>query len=172
MAFKVNLKTLQTFEISHVGANTTNINIWIYLNFSHIFLYFSQLTLATLFKVLKSISKTLGVYEISYFGYKWPWNESSRLLQWPWKISKRLKFVCSPPSIHNIIIWKTLKIIRKFFSFLNFFVNDVVKNLVHTPMARSCALLSDCSLDFGYKQTHETFKEDLRDDFVSSRCLR
>ena len=43
MAFKVNLKTLQTFEISHLGANTTNINIWILVSFSHNFLYFSQI---------------------------------------------------------------------------------------------------------------------------------
>ena len=86
-AFKVNLKTLQKFEISHLGANTTNINIWVPLSFSHNSLHFSQnclqMTLATLSKVLIPILKTLGKVEVSYFSYKWPWHEIPRLLKRP-----------------------------------------------------------------------------------------
>jgi hypothetical protein len=91
--FQSGLETFQKFAISHLSANTTNINFgYLWVSLSQFHLFFSiclQMTLAT--HVLKSILKTLQKFEISCFGYKWPWQEFSRPLNIYWGISKKNK---------------------------------------------------------------------------------
>ena len=79
------LKTLQKYENCQLGVEMTNINIWALLSSSPNFLKkisnCLQMTLATPPNAFNVILRTPQIFEISHFGYKWPWDQFAKHLK-------------------------------------------------------------------------------------------